>query len=98
VGEYTSSLPYGDPAPGAFITPLLRHLGNIALHADPIGAFAHGMGINHACIFSSVSMFIPSAFSIRSAISGESAALPFTKSDKVARRTPSTPAARDTDK
>ena len=33
-------------------------------------------------------MLTPKAFSIRSAISGDSAALPFSRSDSVARRTP----------
>jgi hypothetical protein len=40
-----------------------------------------------ACMRNSVSMLTPNAFSTRSAIFGDSAALPFSRSDNVARRT-----------
>jgi hypothetical protein len=43
-------------------------------------------------------MLTANAFSIRNAISGESEARALTRSDRVARRTPSTSAARATDK
>src|SRR5208337_4791418 len=42
---------------------------------------------------SSMSMLTSNAFSMRSAISGERAALPFIRSERVARRTPNTSAA-----
>jgi len=45
-----------------------------------------------------VSMLTPHAFSTRSAISVDRPALPSTRSDSAARRTPSCSAARDTDK
>jgi len=45
-----------------------------------------------ACICKSVSMFTPKAFSIRSAISGDSDVFSFTRSESVTRRTPSTSA------
>ena len=47
----------------------------------------------HACIRSSMSMLTPNAFSMRNAISGESAALPFRSEESVALRTPRIPAA-----
>ncbi len=43
-----------------------------------------------------MSMLTPKAFSSRNAISGESDALPFSRSDSVARRTPRIRAAFDT--
>jgi hypothetical protein len=63
---------------------------------DVAGALAHGVAVVPGLHPQQLSMSTPNAFSMRSAISGDRAAWPFTRSDRVARRTPRISAARAT--